>query len=116
MLNQLIAAHDDLYSDADLSRLQKIYKLMTNIEHEYVYEYYDDIKLHINDSYLSYFYDKDGELYQGGVVWAYSFWARRNAEGIDDIAYTILNTLQEYYSEAEYYFEEEYQDEEVSYD
>lgn len=107
LLKQLSAAHDDLYSDGDLDRLQKIYKLMINIEHGDAYEYYDDIKLHINDSYLPIFHDKDGDLYQGGVVWAYSFWARRHAEKTDDIAYTILTHLNEYYSDAAYYTEDE---------
>jgi hypothetical protein len=102
LLNYLLAAHQDLYGDENLNRIQNIYKLMSNIEHDFVSEYYDDIKPHINDSHESIFYD-EGKLYKDGVVWAYSFWARRNAEGTDDIAYTILNMLQDYYSEAEYY-------------
>ena len=111
LLKQVIIAHDDLYSDDDLGRLQKIYELMTNdAQLYYTDECYDNIKLHIDDSSLSYFYNKDGELYKGGVIWAYSFWARRNADGTDDIAYTILNVLQDYYSEAEYY--KDYSDEE----
>lgn len=103
LLSYLSAAHNDLYSDSDLTRLGSIYKLMTNIEHDESYEYYDDIKLHVNENYLSKFNDNGGDFYQGGLVWAYSFWARRNAEGTDNIAYTILNMLKEYYSEAEYY-------------
>ena len=121
-LDYLSAAHEDLYNDGDLSRLRNIYKLMSNIEHDFAYEYYNDIKLHINDSYLSRFNDIDGDFYQGGLVWAYSFWARRNAEGTDNIAYTMLNMLQDYYSEAEYYQnygdeeEEDYSEEEEDYD
>ena len=99
LLQQLIAAHNDLYSSEDLSRLQNIYKLMANIKHDWVTDYYNDIKLHIDESYLSIFYDKDGDFYQGGAVWAYSFWARRNAEGTDDIAYSILSLLSQYYIE-----------------
>lgn len=117
LLQYLLVAHDDLYSDDDYSRLQKIHKLMSNIEHEWASEYYDDIKLHINNDYKSTFYDMDGDFYQGGVVWAYSFWARRHAEGTDDVAYEIITSLRDYYSDAEYYSEyeedgEDYYDEE----
>ncbi|MDR0660677.1 MAG: hypothetical protein LBG19_07740 [Prevotellaceae bacterium] len=86
---------------------------MSNIEHELASEHYNDIKLHINQDYISRFNDQDVDFYQGGLVWAYSFWASRNAEGTDNIAYTIPNMLQDYYSEAEYYQhydEEEYED------
>lgn len=103
LLNYLSAAHEDLYKDDDLTRVRNIFKLMNNVEHDWAYEYYDDIKLHINDSYQSRFYDKDGDFDQGPMVWAYSFWARRNAEGTDDVAYALLTMLQDYYSDAEYY-------------
>lgn len=105
LVSYLYVAHQDLYGDDDLSRLENIHKLMTNIEHDDASDYYDDIKLHINKSYLPTFYSKDGELYQGGVVWAYSFWARRHTEGTDDIAYTIISALQSHSSDSEYYAE-----------
>lgn len=115
ILSYLTAAHEDLYSDSDLSRLKKIYKLMTNIEHDWASEYYDDIKLHVKEEYLPTFYWGDNYFHSSGVVWAYSFWARRNAEGIDDIAYTILTQLNDYYSDAEYYYSgDEYGEEEES--
>ena len=116
LLSYLTVAHEDLYSDSDLNRLQKIYKLMVNIEHVDAVDYYEDLKIHINNDYLSNFNDKDGDLYQGGVVWAYSFWARRHAERTDDIAYTILSHLNEHYSEAEYYTSDEDSDEDYYYE
>ena len=114
LLQQLTFAYNDLYRNNGLNRLRSIYTMMTEIEHDEARDYYHNIKPYINDDHSACFYDKDGDFHQGGVVWAYSFWARRNAEGIDDIAYRILSHLNEHYIEAEYYHieEEEYDDEE----
>ena len=101
LLQQLTVAHNDLYGDNGFSRLRNIYSQMTDISHSYASEYYDDIKQYINQDYLHYFNDKDGDFYQGAAVWAYSFWARRYVEGTDDIAYTILRQINEHY---EYYY------------
>ena len=103
LLQQLTAAHGDLYSDDDFSRLRNIYSQMTDISHSYASEYYDDIKQYINQDYLHYFNDKDGDFYQGAAVWAYSFWARRYVEGTDDIAYSILSRINEHYIDSEYH-------------
>ena len=101
LLKQLTVAYNDLYSDNGLNRLQSIYIEMDDSKHDFAWEYYDDIKPHIDDDYLHYFYDRDGDFLQNVVVWAYSFWARRNAEGTDNIAYRILSHLNEHYIEEE---------------
>ena len=103
LMQQLTFAYNDLYSDNNLNRLKSIYTMMTEVKHDEARDYYHNIKPYINDDHSACFYDKDGDFHQGGVVWAYSFWARRNAEGTDDIAYRILSHLNEYYIEAEYY-------------
>ena len=103
LLQQLTVSHNDLYSDDDFSRLRNIHSQMTEIEHYYASEYYDDIKQYIDVDYLHYFNDKDGDFYQGAAVWAYSFWARRYVEGTDDIAYTILRQINEHYIDSDYH-------------
>ena len=113
LLQQLTVAYNDLYRNNGLNRLRSIYTMMTKVKHDEARDYYHNIKPYINDDHSACFYDKDGDFHQGGVVWAYSFWARRNAEGIDDIAYRILSHLNEYYMYAAHYH---YSDEEEEYE
>ncbi len=95
LLAALSHAHDDLYDTGNSSsRLSKIYKLMTNIEHSVASEYYDDIKIHADKETLeSYFKTDSGEIDERLVVWAYSFWARRYHDGTEEAAYSILQDI-----------------------
>lgn len=100
-INALLTAYKDLYSGNDYSyrRIRDVYKLMSTTSHTWLAGYYDDMLKLINIAYLDEF-TYEGEVSKEGLIWAYSFWARRHAEGTDIDVYKLLTAVNRYYEKA----------------
>lgn len=106
----LLLSYYDIKSDdnPDLT-LSEISKIMTSRpKNKYGYyddatEYYQELKLLVSEKMISKYktlnYGSGYSVSEGDIVWAYSFWARRNKEGNTQAVLEILNEVKKHYDE-----------------
>lgn len=100
IVKQLIVAYDDLSSQPE--KFDAIYRIMLADTDEYegydIYRYYNSLmKEYISEESFTSFDDPEEDFTR--IVWVYSFWARRQKEGIQENVYRGLLKLQEMYEE-----------------
>ncbi|MDR1122181.1 MAG: hypothetical protein LBM08_14905 [Dysgonamonadaceae bacterium] len=98
LILSLIMAYDDIFYLSDRKPndiLHDIYATMSEQRLRSLADYFPLISANISESFLSgsIFMDKDKKLDKGLIVWAYSFWARRNNEGRTDDAHKVALDL-----------------------
>lgn len=105
IISGLLLSYNDIYSDENYNtKLKEIYAIM-KFQKGYdvdAKELYPKIEPFISNETLISIEElrlSSGKQFaDGDIVWFYSFWARRKKEGNINEVYTIINDMNEYYS------------------
>ena len=108
VIELLLLSYYDIQSDDNpMTTLEALNRIMTSHpKNEYNYEddatdYYPEIKDFVSakmlEKYSTLKYSTKYDVSEGDIVWAYSFWARRNKEGTMQSVFAILNEVKKHY-------------------
>ena len=108
VIELLLLSYYDIQSDDNAAAtLEEVNRIMTSHpKNEYNYEddatdFYPEIKDFVSEKMLEKYstlkYSNKYNVTKGDIVWAYSFWARRNKEGTMQSVLTILTEVKKHY-------------------